>query len=332
MIVFYSAEGKFIASVKDGEGGMYVEGDTDFLMQICQGQARYSYFEAHLSRVNNEKYCSFEIPDDSEPPVTESEARMLATKFVMPLERLKFEFSEYPGFGSIGPIVMDKAPEVAFAYLSHQAEVNGYKGFASEWALLERYYALLKATPGAWETYLDEWFDDLPMGDHVAINISENYSSSGKPNHSLLVKLGHELWVSFDNFEDYRDLPGFMVTYISCDSYPDEAAHQVAFWIVEHGGAISAALSDDPEFDYTGSEDEDVNELFEDYYSDNFCMIDCATVKSDVILEHLRKLSPEFVMTELLLDPDQFGTDEHDDALSVMEERIDEMRTKRWNR
>ena len=121
MIVFYSNEGKYIASVQDEEGGMLVDGDTDFLMQICQGQPRYAYFEAHLSKVNNETYRSFEIPDGTQPPAEESDARVLASKFVMPLQRIKFEFSEYPGFGSIGPLIMDTLPEVAHAYLSHEA-------------------------------------------------------------------------------------------------------------------------------------------------------------------------------------------------------------------
>jgi hypothetical protein len=307
---------------------MLVDGDTDFLMQICQGQPRYAYFEAHLSKVNNEKYRSFEIPDGTEPPAEESDARVLAGKFVMPLKRIKFEFSEYPGFGSIGPLIMDRLPEVAHGYLSHEAKARGHKGFEAEWAMLERYYKDLKGAPSAWELYLDEWRDDLPLGDHIVIETSAEYSRSGKANHSLLVQMGHELWASFENFEDYDSLPGMVIVPISCETFPDEAAAQIAFWINENGGSIAAALSLDPEFDYTGSEDGDVDELFEDYHEENVCTIDCATVDLDLILRELRKLSRDFALTEMLLDPEQFGTDAHGDALSAMESRITNLRKR----
>jgi hypothetical protein len=295
-------------------------------MQICQGQPRYAYFEAHLSKVNNETYRSFEVPDDSEPPAEESDARVLASEFVMPLGRIKFEFSEYPGFGSIGPLIMDRLPEVAYAYLSHEAKARGHNGFETEWEMLERYHQDLKGTPGAWELYLDEWRDDLPLGDHIVIETSAEYNPSGKTDHSLLVQMGHELWASFENFEDYVSLPGMVIVPISCETYPDEAAAQIAFWINENGGSIAAALSVDPEFDFTGSKDDDVNDLFEDFYSENVCTIDCATVDLDRILRELRKLSRDFALTELLLDPEQFGTDVHEDALSEMESRIARLR------
>jgi hypothetical protein len=68
MIVFYSNEGKFIASVQNEEGGILVEGDTDFLMKICQGRATYSFFKANFAKAENELYQSLEIPDNSKVP------------------------------------------------------------------------------------------------------------------------------------------------------------------------------------------------------------------------------------------------------------------------
>lgn len=333
MFLLYNYDGCLLAVSRHNFGYAQVTGDVEMIRAITGGSDLWTEHSRLLADFDNGEIRTVVLPDSDEVPSNLQDALEKSREMDRrnsinrdDLTALKFDFKEYPGFGSIGPLVMERSSEVARAYLSHEAKARGHKGFDAEWAMLERYYKDLKGTAGAWESYLDEWRDDLPLGDHIVIETSADYSPSGKTNHSLLVQMGHQLWVSFENFEDYDSLSGFMFVPISCETYPDEAAAQIAFWINESGGSIAAALSVDPEFDYTGSEDDDVNALFEDFHEENVCTIDCATVNSDLILGELRKLSRDFALTELLLDPDQFGTDVHESALLDMHSRIESLR------
>lgn len=316
MIAFYSRDGQFIASVEDGVGGIMVTGNVDFLMQISQGNPTWNYFRTNLMAVDRDDWQSLVIPDGTVPPETFAEALLLAVaQPELELERMKFEFTQFSGFGSVGPLLLQKVPQEFEAVIASDPRFSTDIEARTELLRLRDYHQRLAADSDRWDSYLEDLNDDdLALGDHI-------YFEKPDSPATILVELGRGLWVQLERsfYSDELDFIEFHV-FDATGSDSDildglaqvldslHAGYSAAIELVvdPHNLAEDYDLYGDEEEEY---EDEDrpiwgleIYELWQKY-----CMtFDMRTVE---LFDALKERSPQFAELARILknpSPDEY--------------------------
>ncbi len=228
---------------------------------------------------------------------------------VKDVDNMKFEFKAFSGFGSVGPLLIEFAPQQFDAAIASDSRfVEGTADFG-ELGWLRSYHQQLKSDPSLWDRYLTGWSEeDLELGDHIRLE---------KPDSVIiyLVELGRGFWAQIETVRGDASPTLLEIHSFDFVRSDDSLASDIANLIDSiHAGYAAAIelivhplnLSDEHDLyhDELGEDDDDEpfwgREIFELW--ERYCMsFDMRTVE---LVPALEWCSPQFAeMSRLLRNP-----------------------------